>query len=198
MYQRLCIVFLGILIISVHAGAQVQEVPARPQPSVSYGLVVDNSGSYRHFLERVITFTRQVAETNVGEDELFLVTFVDTTKIVVRQELTSNKLEIQDAAENMYIEGGQTAVLDAVRLSIDYLAANAKGGTAKIEQVIASAKGAKIKIVVLGMSDEKLNTKLLDRLSRETGGTAFYPKSIKEMSEVAGLIAATIRGSQTN
>ena len=59
-------------------------------------------------------------------DEAFLVTFVDTAKIVVRQDLTESKEELRDSAENMFIEGGQTAILDAVKSSADYLAENSR------------------------------------------------------------------------
>jgi Mg-chelatase subunit ChlD len=154
---------------------------------------------------------RAVAEKNSGGDESFLVTFVDAPKIVVRQELTSDTNEILEAAENMFIQGGPTAILDAVRLSLDHLSANAKNepgrtkalllitdgddhnSQTKIETVIALAKDAKIKIIVVGMTDEKLNTKMLDRLAKETGGTAFYPKTAKEMTQAIDNISSAIR-----
>ena len=83
---------------------------------MSYGLVVDNSGSFRTLFDKVVTVASDVVEENGAEDEAFLVTFVDTPKIVLRQEFTYRKSELHDAAQNMFIEGGQTAILDAVKV----------------------------------------------------------------------------------
>ena len=186
------------------------KIIARP---VSYGIVIDNSGSYRTLLERVINFTHAVAERNGESDETFVVTFVDPLKIKVRQELTSDKQEIAEAIDNMFVEGGQSAVLDAVRFAIDYLSSNSKANgehrtslllisdgddrisTSKIESVITAAKEANIKIVVVGISDEKVNTKILDRLAKGTGGTALYPRTPKETMAIVADVAAAIRSN---
>ena len=200
-----------VLFVSATATAQTQELPAKPAPPVSYGFVIDNSGSYRPLLERVITLVGAVAEKNTTNDEAFLVTFVDAPKIVVRQELTSNTNEIIEAAANMFIQGGPTAVLDAVRLSLEHLSANARNepgrikalllvtdgddrsSQAKIETVIALAKDAKIRIVVVGMTDDRLNTKMLERLAKETGGSVFYPRTPKDLTQAIENISSAIR-----
>lgn len=163
-------------------------------------------------LERVIKLVHAVAEKNTDGDETFLLTFVDPAKTKIRQELTSDKAELLDAVDNMYVEGGQTSMLDAVRLSLDYLSANVKergnrnlalllvsdgddvASVAKIESVLATANEAKIRIVVIGISDEKMNTKLLDRLAKGTGGTAFYPRTPKDTEAIVDGVAASLRG----
>ena len=211
MLTRFISLGLVVLFVSAAVPAQTQEPPAKPASPVSYGFVVDNSGSYRPLLERTIDLVRSVVERNAESDESFLVTFIDASKTFVRQDMTSDKREIIDAAENMSIQGGATALLDAVRLSLEYLSANAKkeagrtralllitdgdesNSQAKIETVVAQAKDANIKIVVVGMADEKLNTKLLERLAKETGGSAFYPKTPKEMSQAIENISSAIR-----
>lgn len=202
-----------ILSASLCAFAQTEEQSVRQKQPVSYGFVVDNSGSLRKVLDRMVNLVRAVAEKHGEDDEAFLVTFVDSSKTVVRQEFTSEKSELHDAADNMFIEGGATALLDAVRLSVDFLAANAKAGSgrtralllisdgddsssiAKLETVTAAAKDGKIRIIVVGLSDEKLNTKLLDRLAKQTGGAAFYPRTSKDMQSMTDQIAAAIRGN---
>jgi Mg-chelatase subunit ChlD len=164
-------------------------------------------------LERVINLINAVANRNGENDETFVVTFVDPIKIKVRQELTSDKQEIIESVDNMFVEGGQSAVLDAVRFSIAYLSSNSKatgernfalllisdgddrGSSAKIETVLTAAKEANIKIVVVGISDEKVNMKLLDRLAKGTGGTAFYPRTQKETIALVPDIAAAIRAN---
>jgi hypothetical protein len=205
-------VFIIAVVVLCVFGVHAQEAVKSTRP-VSYGIVADNSGSYRLLLERVINLTGAVANRNGENDETFVVTFVDPVKIKVRQELTFDKQEIVESVDNMFVEGGQSAVLDAVRFSIDYLSSNSKasgernfalllisdgddrGSAAKIETVLTAAKEANIKIVVVGISEEQVNVKLLDRLSKGTGGTAFYPRTPKETMALVPDIAAALRSN---
>lgn len=178
---------------------------------VSYGLVIDNSGSIRTILDNVITVVSDVVEANEAEDEAFLLTFVDTPKVVLRQEFTFKKSELHDAAENMFVEGGQTAILDAVKVSAEYLSKNARSdgsrsralvlvtdgedrsSGAKIDDVIKLLKEENIRIYVIAMADGKIFPKLIDRLTKETGGARFVPRTRSEMAVVASQIATAIR-----
>lgn len=91
----------------------IAEVPT------NYALVIDNSGSMRRLLEKVIEASKIVVNTNKPDDETSVVRFISSDKIEVLQDFTSNKIDINDALENMYIEGGQTAVIDAVYLAAE-------------------------------------------------------------------------------
>jgi len=99
----------------------------REEVPVSYGLVVDNSGSMRSQLQKVIDSARTIVESNRPGDETFLVRFISSDKIETLQDFTSNKEALMDALDNMYVEGGQTAVLDAVYLSAERVAQYKKG-----------------------------------------------------------------------
>ena len=208
--QRL-ILFIFLILLVCPALTSSQESSPKAH-SLSYGFVVDNSGSFRLLMERVIKLVNFVADKNADGDEAFLLTFVDPQKTRVRQELTSNKAELREATENMYVEGGLSSILDAVRLSIDYLTANVQNradkklalilisdgdepvSPAKMDAVVMAAKEANIRIVVVGMSDEKVNSKFLDRLAKGTGGIAFYPRTTKETEAVAESVASALRG----
>ena len=192
------------------ATPKTSEVAEQPIP-VSYGLVIDNSGSYRLLLEKVIQLVGDIVEENKAEDETFLVTFVDSTKIVLRQDFTLRKSDLHDATENMYIEGGLTAILDAVNFSARHLAENARSesGRARVlvlvtdgderasasnlDDVIKTLKDANIKVFVVGIADGKLYTKIIDRLTKETGGTKYAPKTRAEISVAVRELAAAIR-----
>ena len=207
---RYAAIFAVIVSFAVAAFGQEHANEKANRP-VSYGIVVDNSGSYRLLLERVINFTTAVAEKNSEQDETFLITFVDQVKTKLRTEFTSDKNELLEAIGNMYVEGGSSAVLDAARLALDYLAANSKDkkgrgaallvisdgddqtSTAKLESVVTAAKENNIRIVVVGISDEKLNTKVLERLAKGTGGAVFFPKTSKETMGAVGDVAAALR-----
>ena len=184
--------------------------PAAPSP-VSYGLVVDNSGSFRLLLDKVISVVADVIETQGPNDEAFLVTFVDTPKIALRQELTNRKTELNDAAQNMYIEGGQTAILDAVKSAADYLDENGskepgrirslvlvtdgddRESKTKIEELLTLLRERSIRVYVIAMSDVRMNTKLVGRLSKETGGSVYLPKNKAEFATAAKELSVAMR-----
>lgn len=216
MNRTIAALVLTILGLCSHVAAQdsaVQTSKVQTKVPVSYGLVVDNSGSFRMLLDRVITVVSEIIENNQADDEAFLVTFVSEDKIVVRQEFTNSKSELLGAAENMYVEGGKTALLDAVKTSADYLATNSRqeGERGRVlvvvtdgdelqsffntEQVLKALKDSKIRVYVIGMSDTKVVTKYVDRLVKETGGKLFTPNIFRkpELSAVARDVSLAMR-----
>ena len=77
-------------------------------------LVIDNSRSLRSQLAKIIEAGKIIVGTNRPADEAAVVRFVSANKIEVVQEFTSNKAAINNALDNLYVEGGQTAIIDAV------------------------------------------------------------------------------------
>ena len=181
------------------------------QVSVSYGIVVDNSGSYRMLLDGIVEAVKNIVNDNKADDETFLVRFVDTDKIYLSQDFTPDKNQIRDAADEMYIEGGKTAILDAVYFSAKHLSANAnvepnrrrvlvlitdgedRQSKVKLEEVLKFLKDEKIQVFSIGLSDEKVYTKLLDKLAKETNGKTFTPKNRTEIQTVIKELTAVIR-----
>lgn len=98
-----------------------QEVP------ISYGLVVDNSGSLRGQLNQVIDAGKTIINSNKPGDETFLVRFVSSDKIETLQDFTADQNKLMDAIDDMYIEGGQTAIIDAVMLAAERVSNYKKG-----------------------------------------------------------------------
>jgi Ca-activated chloride channel homolog len=92
-----------------------------------YGLVVDNSGSLRAQFERIIDAGQSIVAANKPVDETFIARFVDSTKIENVQDFTSDKQALSRKLDKMFIEGGQTALVDAVLLSAKYVAQHKKG-----------------------------------------------------------------------
>src|SRR6266404_3368289 len=98
-----------------------EEVP------VIYGLAVDTSGSLRTQLNQVIDAAKTIINSNKRGDETFLERFIDRDKIENLQEFTPNKDLLLDAVDNLYVEGGQTAVIDGVYLAAEHVAEYKKG-----------------------------------------------------------------------
>lgn len=99
----------------------------RAEVPISYGLVVDNSGSMKTQLEKVIDATRTIIEQNKTGDETFLQRFVSSDEISILQDFTASKEDLFDAMDKMHTEGGQTAVLDAVYLAAEHVGKHKKG-----------------------------------------------------------------------
>lgn len=87
----------------------------------NYSLVVDNSGSLRQQLDKVIEASKIIVNTNKPDDETSVIRFVSRDKITIDQDFTANKNDLFDALDNLYIEGGQTAIRDAVYLATQRL-----------------------------------------------------------------------------
>jgi Ca-activated chloride channel homolog len=199
------LVFITVLLI-VNGIAQeksvVKETGQLEKPSLAYGIVVDNSGSYRMIFETVIKSVNQIIDANGTDDETFLVRFVDTNKIALIQDFTSSKDELRSEAESMFIEGGQTAILDGVYFSAKHLAdkeilpgtrkllilitdGEDRKSAAKIEDVLKFLKNEKIQVYTLGLSDGKIYKGLLEKLAKETGGKSFM---VEKRSEIGTII----------
>jgi len=99
----------------------------REEVPISYGLAVDTSGSLRTQLQSVIDAGKTIVNANKTGDETFLVRFIgkDNTELV--QDFTSKKDLLIDGLDNLYVEGGQTAVIDAVYLAAEHASEAQRG-----------------------------------------------------------------------
>ena len=102
--------------------AQTIESFTREEVPISYGLAVDTSASLRSQIQSVIDAGKTIVNSNKPGDKTFLVRFISSDKIQTEQDFTDNKDLLIDALDNLYVEGGQTAVIDAVYLSAEHVA----------------------------------------------------------------------------
>lgn len=99
-----------------------EEVP------VMYGLAVDTSGSLRPAFDSVINASKAIVNSNKRGDETFIERFISSDKIETIQDFTANKDSLMDGLDTLYIEGGQTAVIDGVYLAAEHVADYKKTG----------------------------------------------------------------------
>ena len=92
----------------------------REEVPITYGLVVDNSGSLRNQIGQVIEAGKTIVSSNKPGDETFVVRFISSDEIKIMQDFTADRQQLDDALDDMYIEGGQTAVIDAVYLAAEH------------------------------------------------------------------------------
>ena len=100
---------------------QTIESFTREEVPISYGLAVDTSASLRSQIQSVIDAGKTIVNSNKPGDETFLVRFISSDKIQTEQDFTDKKDLLIDALDNLYVEGGQTAVIDAVYLSAEHV-----------------------------------------------------------------------------
>src|SRR5689334_17562366 len=114
---------------------------SREEVPISYGLAVDTSGSLRSQLQSVIDAGKTIINSNKAGDETFLVRFISSDKIETVQDFTSNKEALMDGLDSFYVEGGQTAVIDAVYLSAEHVSEYKNGDDRRRRALIVITDG---------------------------------------------------------
>jgi Ca-activated chloride channel family protein len=153
---------------------QTIETFTREEVPISYGLAVDTSGSLRTQLQSVIDAGKTIINSNKGGDETFLVRFISSDKIETVQDFTDNKELLMDGLDSFFVEGGQTAIIDAVYLSAEHVSEYRKGDEGdrrrralivitdgedrnsfyKQEQLFAKLREEDVQIFVIGFVNE--------------------------------------------
>jgi Ca-activated chloride channel homolog len=114
------------------------------QVPIINALVIDNSRSLRTQLAKVIEAGKIIVASNLPKDESAVVRFVSKDKIEVVQDFTPNKNSLDNALDNLFVEGGQTAIIDAVYQTakkIDEYQKSAKKEDAKIRALVLVSDG---------------------------------------------------------
>jgi Ca-activated chloride channel family protein len=76
--------------------------------------VIDNSRSLRSQLKSIIEAGKIIVVNNRSTDESAIIRFVSADKIEVVQDFTLSKGSLIEGLDNLFVEGGQTAIIDAV------------------------------------------------------------------------------------
>lgn len=92
---------------------------AEKKSILNLGLVVDNSGSLRTKFDEILRAASIIAANLRPDDKAFVMRFIDSNTIEIMQDWSSDQAKLREAIENMFIQGGQSAVLDAVYLSAE-------------------------------------------------------------------------------
>lgn len=177
---------------------------AKKDNKLNVGIAVDNSGSLRYILNDVIKLGSNVAANLRPEDEAFVIRFISGDKIEILQDWTANKILLNRAFENMFVEGGLSAITDALTLSAEHISKREKTDKSKryaivlvtdgddrasyfkLEKIIETIKETDIQVFVLALKGEFPKAKqqqaenYIHRLALETGGRVFRlsePKS---------------------
>ena len=187
---------------------------------VSFGLVIDNSGSMRDKRPQVNAAALTFVKTSNPQDEGFVVNFNDDYYLDTEHDFTSNLDEMKTALERIDARGS-TALYDAVIGSLDHL----KKGTRDkkvllvvtdgddnasrhtLENAVEEAQRNDALVYAVGVfsdDDIKHNHRVmkkarnaLTQLADATGGLAFFPESASDTEAICTQIAHDIRSQYT-
>jgi Ca-activated chloride channel family protein len=185
---------------------------------VSLGLLIDSSGSMYDKRSAVEKAALDFVKLSNPEDEEFLVDF--SWEAFIDQDFTNNIDKLQQGLGYIKSSGG-TAIYDALVASADYLAKNAKhpkqvllvvtdgednASTATLEQTIRRIQDLDGPVIycvglLFGEDTDKRESRhakrVLETLAEQTGGAAYFPKSIRDVDAVAAEVAQDIRTQYT-
>ncbi|HEY1648397.1 MAG TPA: VWA domain-containing protein [Terracidiphilus sp.] len=185
---------------------------------VSIGLVIDNSGSMYRKRPSVNKAALDLVLASNPQDEAFVVNFSD--EAFIDSDLTSDANKLRDGLAHIDSRGG-TALYDAVVASADKLVNDGKrpkqvlvlitdgednASTLNLEQTIRRVQELSGPVIYsigllfgdeMGRAEVRHAHRALEMLSAETGGMAFFPKSVEEIDQIAAEVARDIRTQYT-
>jgi VWFA-related protein len=187
---------------------------------VSFGLVVDNSGSMRAKRPQVNAAALTFVKTSNPSDEGFVVNFNDDYYLDTEHDFTSDLDEMSKALERIDARGS-TALYDAVIGSLDHLKKGTRdkkvlivvtdgednASTHSLENAIERAQRSDAVIYAVGVfSDDDIKhdhramkkaRTALSELTNATGGLAFFPENVDDTESICTQIARDVRNQYT-
>ena len=180
---------------------------------VSLAILVDNSGSMSEKRAAVNRAAIDLVRASNPQDESFIVNFSD--EAFLDQDFTSNIGLLEKGLSHIDSKGG-TALYDAVVAAADHLSKNAKHAKqviliitdgednsssttlAETVQRIQALHGPIVYSIGLLYANQDGREahrarKDLETLSNQTGGIAFFPKSLDQVDSIAAEVARDIR-----
>lgn len=162
----------------------------KSQVPTNYSLVIDNSGSLRSQIDQVIEAGKILVNANKPEDETSIIRFVSSDKIEVVEDFTKKKADLVDTLDTkLYIEGGQTAIIDAVYLAAQQIT--------KYEQQTKSGDHKRRALILVSDGEDRTSfytqQQLFDLL-RESDVQIYVVGFVKDLSADKGFITKSPQG----
>jgi len=186
--------------------------------AVSIGLLIDSSASMFDKRAAVEKAALDLVRLSNPKDEEFLVDF--SSKAYIDADFTSSVDKLQQGLRYVKSTGG-TAAYDAVMASSTYLSRHAKNtkqvlllitdgednaSRTSLQEMIQKIQGMNGPVIycvglLFGQDTDKVEARnsraLLEQIAEKTGGAAFFPRSLKEVDNIASIVAEDIRTQYT-
>ena len=193
---------------------------SRDDVPVTMGLVIDNSGSMREKRSQVNAAAMTFVRTSNPQDEAFVVNFNDEYYLDTDGDFTNDQKNLDQALSRIDTRGS-TALYDAVIGSLAHLKKGHKdkrvlllvtdgdddASQKSFEDAIKAAEQSNATIYTIGVfSEDDLKTdkkmvrhskKILAELAEATGGQAYFPDNLDQVTPVCEQVAREIRNQYT-
>jgi Ca-activated chloride channel homolog len=193
---------------------------SRDDVPVTMGLVIDNSGSMREKRAQVNAAAMTFVKTSNPQDEAFVVNFSDEYYLDTDGDFTNDQKNLDEALSRIDTRGS-TALYDAVIGSLAHLKKGHKdkrvlllvtdgdddASQKSFEDTIKAAEQSNATIYTIGVfSEDDLKTnkkmvrhskKVLSELAEATGGQAYFPDTLDQVTPVCEQVAREIRNQYT-
>jgi VWFA-related protein len=182
---------------------------------VAAGLIVDSSGSMGPKRPSVIAGATEFARDSNPKDEIFVLDFNEHVYSAMppEKEFSDNFADLRRAILAAPASG-RTALYDAVTAGFERVARSAldkkvllvisDGGDnashVTLKQLLDRALSSDIIVYAIGIfdaDDPDQNPGVLKRIARATGGEAYFPRQLSEVTSLCERIAADIRNQYT-
>ena len=196
----------------VFEDSKPQEITSfyREHVPVALGIVIDNSGSMRPKRPAVNEAALNLVRSSNPQDEVFVVNFGE--QYYLDQDFTSDVAKLQTALEKIETRGS-TALYDAIVASAAHMRQGAElqkrillvvtdgvdnASQESLEEAIQQLDRKDGPVVyVIAMPGTSRNAGSangsLQELSQSTGGAAFFPSDVSQVSSITRSIASAIR-----
>ena len=195
-----------------------------PEPApMTYSLLIDSTGSLRTMFDRVLRAGETIIAGKSATDEMSMVRFVGRDQIELMRDFTRNQNALAAALDEIYVEGGMTALLEALYVTAETIVARPPGEyrrralvvvtdggerdpQAKLDELLKYLRRHDVQVFVFGLTDalsgdafrkvkggRRGARELLDTLARETGGYAVFPKKPAEFDDAALALNAQLQ-----
>jgi len=193
---------------------------SREDIPVTMGLVIDNSGSMRDKRDQVNAAAMTFVRTSNPQDEAFVVNFNDEYYLDTDGEFTADQANLHDALSRIETRGS-TALYDAVIGSLSHLKKGHKdkrvlllvtdgddtASEKTFEDAIKAAEESNATIYAIGVYSEddlehdkktvRHSKKILQELAEATGGLAYFPAQLEQVTPICEQVAREIRNQYT-
>jgi Ca-activated chloride channel homolog len=182
---------------------------------VTAGLVIDTSGSMRPKRAEVVAAALAFIGASNQSDEIFVVQFSDRVSLGLPANTPfTDDLEKLRAALWRGTPQGRTALNDAIVLSLKHLEQGRRdrrtlvlvsdgGDNSSVhvaDEVMRKVLESRATIYTIGIIDEddpEQNPALLRRIAQVSGGEAYFPQQLSEVTGISLQIASDIRARYT-
>jgi len=158
---------------------------AKDERPVRYGIAIDSSGSFRTLLGSSLNAAKFLIDSNRATDETLLIGFISSNKIDTIQDFTADKSLLTGALKNFKVEAGQSAVIDAI-----YVAVQAVAARNALDPAVRHA------LVLVSDGEDRASYYTLDQLLqllRATDVQVFIVGIVSELDAASGLIRLSPR-----